>query len=415
MKNVALIVLLLAWPGSITSWAQEELPPPLVAPGPLASTPPTTMATPPADSKAAPAAAIPQRMGSVRIKDIAFFAGQRSNKLTGMGLVTGLNGTGGKTPITRQYALAALERFGQRADPSLRANIRNEALDKTDNLSVVVVTAEIDHSQHEKGSKIDVWVSTFDDASNLAGGNLMMTPLYGVDGEVYAVASGLVSTGGFSFSGDAASVSKNHPTTGRIPNGATIEKDICKPEIGANGLLRLRLRNPDLETASRIVAVLNGMFPYCSRVQTEGTVEILIPRNQRRIPHEFAANISALRVVPDVEAKVVINERTGVVVIGHDVRLGNVAITHGSLSVVTGENPQVSQPAPLSTGETAVVPRTDIEVREEEGYLNVLQQNLTVGELAANLNALGVTPRDLGSIFQTLRSSGALHANLEFQ
>ena len=190
--------------------------------------------------------------GLVRIKDITYIEGQRINRFTGMGLITGLNGTGGKNPATRQYALSLFERFGQRADSSLRNNIRTDALDKTDNLAVVTVVAEVSVSDHRKGKRVDVIVSAFDDASSLQGGVLMATPLYGYDGEVYAVAGGPVSIGGFSFSGDAASVQKNHPTTGRIQGGGVIEKSICKEPFAPHGEYVLNLLDPDLETAARI-------------------------------------------------------------------------------------------------------------------------------------------------------------------
>lgn len=352
---------------------------------------------------------------SVRIKDITYVEGQRINRFTGMGLVTGLNGTGGKNPATRQFALSMLERFGQRADSNLRNNIRTDALDKTDNLSVVTVVAEVSVSDHRKGNRINVIVSAFDDASSLQGGVLMATPLYGFDGEVYSVAGGPISVGGFSFSGDAASVQKNHPTTGTISGGGVIEKDICKEPFAPHGRFVLNLMNPDLETASRIEREINRYWTRAARIISEESIEILIPTDYRGSPEQFAALIEAIRVMPDIEAKVVINERTGTVVVGEHVQVSPVAITHANLAVITGENPVVAQPAPFSQGATAVVPRTDIEVAEERSPVNLIDQAVTVGELARALNSLGVTPRDLSSIFQLLKKSGALHAELEFQ
>ncbi len=351
----------------------------------------------------------------VRIKDISRVAGFRKNKLTGMGLVTGLNGTGSKNPVTRQFALNMLERFGLRGDPEQREQIRTQALDKTDNLSVVTVTAEVDVMHHKNGNAIDVTVSTFDDASSLQGGVLMWTPLYGVDGEVYAVASGPLSIGGFSFSGDAATVQKNHPTTGRISGGAIVEKELCLPDFQNTSEFRLNLNEPDLETASRMAHSINQFWPGHARLVDAGVVEILIAPPYRNNPNQFIAMIQSIRVVPDTRARVVINERTGTVVVGDHVRLSRVAITHANLSVITGETPSVSQPAPFSRGQTTVVPRTNINVLEESGSVNVIDRSVTVGELARALNALGVTPRDLSSIFQQLKAAGALHGELEFQ
>lgn len=362
-----------------------------------------------------PVAPVRYQSPGVRIKDITRVEGSRTNKLTGMGLVTGLNGTGGKNPVTRQFALNMLERFDLRADPDERASIRASGLDKTENLSVVTVTAEVDVMQHKVGNPIDVTVSIFDDASNLQGGILMLTPLYGVDGEVYAVANGPISTGGFSFSGDAASVQQNHPTTGRIVNGATIEKDICDSTFRPTTHFRLNIVSPDLQTARRIADAVNEHWPGQARLYDGGAVDIQIPIEYRANPNLFIAEVQALRVVPDIEARVVINERTGTIIVGENVQLSRVAISHANLSVITGETPLVSQPAPFSQGQTAVVPRTDIEVNEGVSPLTVFDQPVTVGELARALNAMGVPPRDLSSIFQQLKQSGALHAKLVFQ
>ncbi len=375
---------------------------------------PAPMVERPAAPQPSELSTYPANAFHVRIKDITFVEGRRTNKLTGMGLVTGLNGTGGQNPVTRQFALNMLERFGLRADPQQRATIRTSGQDKTDNLSVVTVTAEIDVTTHKPGGRVDVVVSAFDDASSLQGGVLMLTPLYAVDGEVYAVASGPLSIGGFSFSGQAAGVQKNHPTTGRIPNGGTIEKAICQSPAGSHGNFRLNLTNPDLQTASRISSAINGYWSNHAKLVDSGTVEVLIPGAHQSNPQDYVALVQAIRVVPDHEARVVINERTGTITVGQNVRLSRVAITHADLAVITGEQPAVSQPAPFSQGQTAIVPRTEIEVFEGRSAVNVIDQSVSVGELARALNTLGVTPRDLSSIFQQLKSSGALHAKLEF-
>lgn len=348
----------------------------------------------------------------VRVKDITTVAGVRSNQLVGMGLVTGLNGTGGKNPETRQFAVNMLQRFGLRADPTLRAQLRNDSKLKTGSLSVVVVTADLP-AFAKKGSKLDVTVSTFDDASSLQGGQLIMTPLVGVDDNVYAVASGPVTIGGFSFEGDAGSVQKNHPTTGRLVGGATVEKETCSP-IGEDGIVRLLLQESDYETASRVGQAINIVYPESARVADAGTIEIMVPmRHQFDVPG-FLSLIGQLPVRPDVKARVVINERTGTVVIGAKVKLSPVLITHANLAVITSETPVVSQPAPFSEGETVIVPRTDLQVIEEKNPVSLIDETATVGDLARALNALGVTPRDLSSIFQQLKAAGALHADLEF-
>ncbi len=349
----------------------------------------------------------------VRIRDLTDVEGVRTNQLVGLGLVTGLNGTGGKSPITRQLAMNLIQRYGLRVDPEIRAKLRNDTSEKTDNLSVVTVTADLP-AFARNGQTIDVLVSAFDDAKNLAGGQLIMTPLKGVDGEIYAVASGAISTGGFAFSGDAAGAQKNHPTTGRIPNAATIERETCTP-IGQNGVIRMLLRQSDFETARRIALAINTEYPAAARAIDSATIEINVP-----LPHTddvpgFIGQVGNLMVIPDRPARVVINERTGTVIIGENVRLARVLITHANLSITTAETPEVSQPNPFSQGETTVVPRTQMDVIEEKAFVNQIDRQSTVGDLAQALNALGVTPRDLSSIFQQLKESGALHAELLFK
>ncbi len=387
----------------------EALPPPMQNPGAVAMDRAGRMNPPMQNGYGS------NSQFSVRIKDLTRIQGRRTNKLTGMGLVSGLNGTGSKNPVTREFALNMLERFDLRSDPLSRAEIRRRGLDKTDNLSVVTVTAEVDVTLHRQGNPIDVTISTFDDATSLQGGVLMLTPLFGVDGEVYALANGPVSVGGFSFSGEAASVQQNHPTTGRIPNGATIEKDICDTLLTHTDRFRLNLTSPDLETASRMVNAINGFWPGYAQMLDAGVIEVRVPEPYMQRQNQFMALVQSIRVVPDSEARVVINERTGTIVIGQNVRLSKVAISHANLSVVTSESPMVSQPAPFSEGVTAIVPRTSIDVQEGTAPVQVIDQPVTVGDLASALNAMGVTPRDLSSIFQQLKVSGALHAKLIFE
>jgi len=351
----------------------------------------------------------------VRIKDITDVDGVRTDKLTGMGLVTGLTGTGGRNPTTRQVLMTLVQKFGQRADPTLRLGIRDDAKEKSENTSVVIVTAELP-AFARRGSRMDVLVSALDDASSLQGGQLVLTPLEGVDGEVYAVASGPITIGGFTFSGQAATVQRNFTTTGRVANGATVEKEVCRPKIGHDGRVRFLLREPDFETSRRITEAINATLPGVATSLDPGAVELLVPADQVADINGFIGRVGGLRVAPDVRARVVINERTGTVVVGDNVRLSRVAITHANLSVITGESPVVSQPAPFAErGRTVVVPRTELKVTEERKPINVLDDTATVGDLARALNALGVTPRDLSSIFQMLKESGALHAELELK
>lgn len=344
----------------------------------------------------------------VLIKNITDVEGDRTSPLTGFGLVAGLNGTGGKTPLTREAAVNLMQRFGIRSDPILRMLTRTDTQLKTDNISAVLVTADL-RTSDRPGRTLDVTVAALDDAASLQGGTLIMTPLYGADEEVYAVASGTVSIGGFSFSGDAASVVKNHPTKGT--GQARVEKQIpyC---VKDDARFRLMLRDADPTTATRIVDAINELAPYAARTLDAGTVEVHIPIKYQHDRQRFIGMTQLLPVSPSSRARVVINEATGTIIIGADVKLSRVALAHANLSIITGETPEVSQPAPLSDGETVVVPRTDLEVVEETNRLSVFEPNVTVGDLAQALNALGVSPRDLGSIFLQLRAQGALHAEL---
>lgn len=359
------------------------------------------------------AATAPLSAAETRIKDITDVVGVRSNPLTGMGLVVGLSGTGSNSPTTRRFAQNMLQRFGLRADPDQRIRIETDTNQKTKNLSVVVVTAELPAFARQ-GSEIDVIVSAFDDATSLQGGTLIMTPLLGADGVVYAVASGPVSIGGFSFSGQAATVQKNHPTVGRIPNGAIVEQEL--PDVvGCRGLVQLQLKSPDFETARRIAEQIMLRSPVSARVVDAAVVEVQIPHNLQHDVPGVLGIIGGLTVVPDVRARVVINERTGTVIVGRDVRISGVLITHANLAVLTTEAPQVSQPPPFSQGETTTVPRTQLDVVEQRAPVTLVPDSTSVGDLANVLNALGVAPRDLSAIFQQLKESGSLHADLEFK
>jgi len=351
--------------------------------------------------------------GTVRVKDITRVEGERTNVLVGLGLVTGLQGTGGKNPITREFVLNLAQRFGIRSEPDLIAKLRNDTSDKSDNTSVVVVMAELTTGR-KKGEKIDITISAMDDAKSLNGGVLLPTPLVAVDGQVYALASGEVSTGAFSFSGEAASVQKNHPTTGRIASGATVEKETFA-QVGLDGRLRLILLNPDYETARRIAGAANKQFPGVAEVIDSGSILLTSPPEWISRTRELASDVQQLLVIPDYPAKVVVNERTGTIIVGENVRLSRVLVNHANLAIMTGETPEVSQPAPFSNGETTVVPRTQVDVVEERNPIVLLDEPATVADLAQALNALGVSPRDLSSIFQHLKVAGALHAELELK
>ncbi|MEO2028986.1 MAG: flagellar basal body P-ring protein FlgI [Fuerstiella sp.] len=348
----------------------------------------------------------------VRIKDITEMAGEHPNDLIGYGLVVGLAGTGGTGEATKRAAIEFLQKMGLRADPQIRAFIQR-AKEKTDNISVVMVTATLPPNK-KPGQKLDVIVAAFDDAESLNGGVLLRTPLKGVDGQVYAVANGPVSTNGGEFGGNAASVVKNHPTTGRVASGAVIEVEV-PTKIIHQGVFHLLLRDPSLESASRIAAAVNTSAPDTAVIIDPAMVSVRVPYEQINLPYQFIAKCLALTVTPATSAKVVINERTGTVIFTGDVRVSIVGITHGNLFVTTVESPEVSQPEAFGAGSTVVVPRTDVDVTEESRMINVVPNNASVTDLAASLNALGVSPRDLSVIFQTLKASGALHAELEIQ
>jgi flagellar P-ring protein precursor FlgI len=341
----------------------------------------------------------------VRIKDIADVEGVRQNQLIGYGLVVGLNGTGDKlinNIFTRESLIGMLERLG--------VNTRDQALYlSTKNLAAVMVTAELP-AFARSGSRIDVAVSALGDATNLTGGTLLVTPLLAADGEVYAVAQGALATGAIAARGAGASVTRGVPTAGRISNGATVEKQSAYQIDKSHGLW-LGLRNPDLTTAMRISAVINRTVGTIARVTDPRTVQLDL---SGRAPIETLAMIENLRVEPDNSAIVVIDEASGTIVMGDNVRVSTVAIAQGNLTIRVTESPQVSQPNPLTGGTTVVVPNTSIQVDDQhDRKLGILRSGVTLRELVAGLNALGVGPRDLISILQSIKAAGALQADLE--
>ena len=358
--------------------------------------------TPPTEPVAQP--------GTVRIKDISRIQGEDDNFLQGIGLVTGLNNTGGNAPLTRKVVRNFLDRHDLRADPNLRAQIATDTQEKTSSMAVVMVTCRMPpFASH--GTEVDVIVSVMDDATSLQGGKLEATALRGIDNQVHAMAQGMISTGGFSFSGAAASIAKNHPTTGRISNGGRITVP-APSTIGQSGIIRFDLRSPDRRTAQRVAEAINKLHHRTALALNKRVIEVIVPAAKMADMSGFIAEIEDQRVVPDSIARVVINERTGTVIVGANVRISPVAITHANLTVVTKESADVAQPNPLAGGETVVVPKSEIDVIEEERAISVLDRTVTVGDLANALNALGVAPRDLSSIFQALKSADALHAEL---
>jgi flagellar P-ring protein precursor FlgI len=343
-----------------------------------------------------------------RIKDIVDIQGVRSNPLMGIGLVIGLDDTGDSTLPSRQMLSSIFRDSGIFLSPADVAG---------GTIAVVMVTAELGPFARE-GSRIDVDVSAIGDAESLQGGMLIATPLQGLDNQVYAVAQGGVSIGGWTASGDAASITKNHQTVGRIPNGAIVEREEIATfveYIAGHRLITLNLRNSDFSTAERISNVINQAYPDSTAVADAGTIRVRVPSeiNQAGIAG-FIDDITKLEVKVDVPAVVVINERTGTIVVGENVGISAVAISQGSLVVRIQETEIVSQPiAPFSdAGTTERVPETTIGVEEEGGYLIPISRAVTVSDLAKTLNAIGATPTDLIAIFNALKEAGALQAKL---
>ena len=343
-----------------------------------------------------------------RIKDIVDFEGVRENLLIGYGLVVGLNGSGdslGSAIFTRESLVGMLERLG--------VNSRDDSL-STDNVAAVLVTATLPPFSTQ-GTRIDVTISAIGDADSLLGGQLLVTPLVGADGEVYAVAQGPVAVSAFEAQGAAASVTRGVPTGGRIANGAIVEREIDF-RLNAMETVRIALRNPDFTTSRRIAQAINAFVGGPIAQSTDpGTVRMIVPDAYRNNAVALITDIEQLRVTPDTIAKVVIDEQTGVIVMGENVRINTVAIAQGNLTIRITETAQVSQPQPFSeTGETVTVPRTQIEIDDDsDNRLTVLPQTVTLQELVDGLNALGVGPRDMISILQAIKAAGALQAELE--
>lgn len=345
---------------------------------------------------------------SSRIKDISDIEGIRDNPLIGYGLVVGLNGTGdniSSMAFTEESLIGMLERLG--------VNTRDGKI-KSKNIAAVMVTGKLPPFARQ-GTRFDVSVSALGDAKSLLGGVLLVTPLLGADGEVYAIAQGQVAIAGYSAEGNAQSVTKGVPTSGRIANGAIIEREI-QFDFAKQDSIKIALRNPDFTTASRITAAINSyMGTVAATTMDSGTVKLVLPETKKNNLIQVLTDIEQLRIQPDQSAKVIIDEKSGIIVIGENVRINPIAIAQGNLTIRITETPQVSQPAPFSTtGQTVTVPRTEIEVDEQSGNkLNILNGGVSLQELVDGLNALGVGPRDMISILQAVKAAGALQAEIE--
>jgi flagellar P-ring protein FlgI len=341
-----------------------------------------------------------------RIKDLANIEGVRQNQLIGYGLVVGLNGTGdtlNNIPFTKQSLQAMLERMG--------VNIRGATI-RTGNVAAVMVTGNLP-AFGTQGTRMDVTVSALGDSKNLQGGTLLVTPLLGADGNVYAVAQGSVAVAGFSAEGAAASVVRGVPTVGRIANGAIIEREI---EFALNRLpnVRLALRNADFTTAKRIAAAVNDFLGTKTAEPIDpSTVQMSIPAEFKGNVVAFLTEIEQLQVEPDLAAKIVIDERSGIIVMGRDVRVATVAVAQGNLTVSISESPQVSQPNPMARGRTVVTPSSSVKVTEDGKKFALVKDGVSLQQLVDGLNGLGIGPRDLISILQAIKAAGAIQADIE--
>jgi flagellar P-ring protein precursor FlgI len=349
----------------------------------------------------------PYRVTSTsRIKDLANIEGVRQNQLIGYGLVVGLNGTGDtliNIPFTRQSLQAMLERLG--------VNIRGQTI-RTGNVAAVMVTANLP-AFGTQGTRIDVTVSAMGDSKSLQGGTLLVTPLLGADGNVYAVSQGSVAISGFQAEGEASKIVRGVPTVGRISNGAIVEREI---DFALNRLnqVRLALRNADFTTAKRIAAAINDFIgANTAEPLDSATVQINVPKIYAGNVVSLLTEIEQLQIEPDLAAKIVIDERSGVIVMGRDVRVSTVAVAQGNLTVTISEQTQVSQPAPFSQGTTQRVARTKVGVQEDGRKFALVREGVSLQQLVDGLNSLGIGPRDLIAILQAIKAAGAIQAEIE--
>ena len=344
----------------------------------------------------------------VRIKDIVNFEGVRDNQLVGYGLVVGLNGTGdtvASIPYTKESLTGMLERLG--------VNIRDAAAISGKNIAAVMVTSTLPAFSRQ-GTRIDVTVSALGDAKDLRGGTLLVTPLLGADGSVYAVSQGTLAVGGFNAEGKVGTkITKGVPTSAKIANGAIVEKEIGF-ELAHLGKMNLSLKNPDFTTSKRISDAINKTFKGLANAIDPATVTVEIPAQYRSSMVDFMTRLEQLRITPDQSAKIIVDEQNGVVVMGENVRISTVAVTQGNITIQITETPQVSQPNPFTNVPTAtVVDRSEVTVKEEKGKLAIIGNGVTLQQLVNGLNRLGVTPQDLISILRSIKAAGALQADIE--
>lgn len=341
----------------------------------------------------------------IRLKDLVEFDGVRGNDMLGYGLVVGLDGTGDglrNAPFTEDIMSNILERLG--------VNVTGEAF-RPRNVAAVLVTATLPPFARA-GSRIDVTVSAIGDADSLLGGTLVMTPLNGADGQIYAVAQGTIIAGGIAARGDAGGVVQGVPTSGSIPMGASVEREVAF-ELSSLSEVRLALRSPDFTTAARIETAINRDFGRPVAVMRDaGTVAVDIARTNMPSPAHVLSRVENLLIEPETRARVVIDQRSGTIVMGADVRISRVAVAQGNLTLRIDEAPLVVQPSPFSQGETVVVPRTRATINEGNGGLAELSEATSLSDVVAGLNALGVSPRDMIDILKSISAAGALHAEL---
>ncbi|MCK5708281.1 MAG: flagellar basal body P-ring protein FlgI [Candidatus Aureabacteria bacterium] len=344
--------------------------------------------------------------GATRIKDIANIEGVRGNQLYGYGIVVGLNGTGDKqqTIFTQQSLTEMLKKM----------NITPSDKIKVENVAAVLVTAELPPFVRA-GSRIDITLSSIGDCESLQGGTLVLTPLQGPDGNVYAVAQGPVSIGGFAAGGGGGSSQKNHPTVGLIPNGAIIEEEVSM-NIIQDQKIKVCLKSPDFTTASRMAESINKVFEDSAKAVDAGCIEINVSKeitdNNNLV--DFISKVEQLQLTTDSFAKIIVNERTGTIIAGENVRISTVAIAHGNLVITIREKVDVDQPdVPLAGGETVVTEEQEVTVEEKKARLIVLNESVSIKDVASALNAIGVSPRDMISIFQAMKRANALKADLE--
>jgi flagellar P-ring protein FlgI len=340
-----------------------------------------------------------------RIKDITDIKGVRSNPLQGYGLIVGLNGTGDGSPVSQRMLTNLLRQSGL---------VFDQALVSSKNIAFVTVTAELGPFSRS-GTTLDVEVAAAGGAISLQGGSLLMTPLRGADGQVYAVAQGPVVLGGFGAAGAKSSVTQNHTTAGRIPNGASVEREELATVVDENNTVTFHLRNPDFSTAEALRTAINVVYPASAETVDPASIRVRVPRDMaRRDVTAMVDRIGGLEVKVDTPAIVIINERTGTIVVGQNVGISMVGISHGNLSIITRERESVSQPQPFSgRGTSEKTQETEITAVQEGGALHVVPRQVSVSELARALNAMGLTPRDLIAIFTALKQSGALQAQLK--